>query len=701
MRIGALWFTIVGMWLLATVARAQSGANPVKENAIERLVETISETTENELDYTALVEDLYYYYDNPINLNQATKDELAKLNLLSEPQILALFDYIKRNGPLLSIYEMQLIPGWNVETLYVLNPFLQVAPIEEKQKTRLSSIIKYGKHEIVSRVVDLLEEQDGYRRNKVDPNDGYLGSSYQLFARYRFTYKDKVSFGWAGRKDRGEEFFRGSQPQGFDFNSAHLFIRNVGIFRKIAIGDYQLQFGQGLTMWTGLAFGKTAYVMNVKRYPVGVRQYTATNAFNFNRGVAAEVRLGRFDVTGFFSHKKIDGTVSEGDSLTGEELEVASLLESGFHRTNAEISKKGTIGETIYGGHVTFRGGKFNIGATAVQTIYSAAVTPTDQAYNLYRFRGTQLFNAGIDYDVLLGKFYAYGEFSVSENGGFAMTHGIQAAVHPNFSLAMLYRQFGAKYQNNNSNAISDRLADNNETGLYVGFETTPIKYFKLQGYFDVFSYPWMRFGISAPARGHEALGQLSYIPSRKVEAYVRVRHQFRPLDGREDNEYTDQLIHQGRTNYRFNFTYEVNRQLKLRSRFEYATNRRPDQSLGEGFMVYQDVIYKPTKIPVDFSARIALFQVNDFDARIFTYENDVLYSFSVPGFNDKGMRWYLNMKIEPARDLDIWFRIAQTYFENRNTIGSGLDMINGNVRTEFKIQMKYNFRFANFKRKK
>src|SRR5690606_10044125 len=146
-------------------------------------------------------------------------------------------------------------------------------------------------------------------------------------------------------------------------NSAHLFIRDVGIFRKIAIGDYQLQFGQGLTMWTGLAFGKTAYVVNVKRYPVGVRQYTATNAFNFNRGAAAEVRLGKFHVTGFISHKKIDGSIAEADSLTGEELEVSSLLETGYHRTLTEIAKKGTIGETMYGGHVTFRGGKFNIGA--------------------------------------------------------------------------------------------------------------------------------------------------------------------------------------------------------------------------------------------------------------------------------------------------------------------------------------------------
>jgi hypothetical protein len=691
-------------WLLPVfycLSAQTGGADVVKENTIERLIETISENTDQEIDYTQLIEDLYYFYDHPLNLNTATKDELTRLILLSELQIVSFLDYRKKFGNLISMYEIQLIPGWDIEVIFNLIPFLQVGEVKEKNKLKASTIAKYGKHDIISRVVDLFEEQEGFRRNKLNPTDGYLGDSYQLFTRYRFTYKDKISFGFTGRKDRGEEFFKGTQPQGFDFYSAHLLIKDVGIFRKIALGDFQLNFGQGLTLWNGLAFGKTAFVMNIKRYPVGIRQYTATNAFNFARGAAAEVRLGRFDITGFFSHKKINGNVSETDSLTGESLEVSGFLETGFHRTLAEIAKKHTIGETMYGGNVRYRGNKFNIGATAVQTSYSVALNPPDQAYNLYRFRGDRLLNAGVDYDILLGKFYLFGEMSMSDNGGFAMTHGLQANIDNNLNLVFLYRNFGVNYQNMNSNAVADRTGNSNEQGLYMGFEATPAKYIKMQGYFDVFHYPWMRFGVNGPSSGYDVLGQVTYFPKRNLEAYIRIRHQYRPANGSIDNEYTSPIINWGRSTYRLNFTYDISREVKIRSRVEFAVRSQVDKETRSGWLLYQDFVYKPRKWPVDLSARVALFQIDDFDTRIYTYENDVLYSFSVPGFFDKGMRWYLNLKIKAAKGLDVWFRVAQTYFENRQTIGSGLDMIDGNVRTEYKVQMRYQFRGANLMRKK
>lgn len=679
----------------------QSGGSndPLKENIIERLIETISENAENEIDYTTFVEDLNYFYDHPINLNAADADDLRRLNLITELQIKNLQTYLSINGPLLSIYEINYIRGWDNEMVYMLLPFLEVAPVEEKKKTRLKSVWLYGKHELVARFYDVLEQQEGFRRNEEDPTDGYLGPSYQTFLRYRFRYKDKVSLGFTAEKDRGEDWFGGTQPQGFDFYSAHLFLRDVGIFRKIAIGDYQLQFGQGLTMWTGIGFRKTAYTMNIKRFAVGLRQYTATNQFTFNRGAAAEVRLGPVDVTAFISHKPIDGGIAQLDTLTGEALEFSSFLLSGLHRTESELSKKNALDETMFGGNVTWRAGKFNLGATAYSTQFSAPITPNDQIYNLYEFAGDKLFNAGVDYDLLLNKFYLFGEISMSDNGGLAMLQGMQASLHPNFSLAALYRNYAKNYQNLNSNAISDRFGTQNEEGLYIGFETTPIKYFKFQGYFDLFSYPWSRFGISTPSKGYEYLFQASFIPNNKLESYIRVRHQYRPDDDERD-PITPETVQFGRTNYRFNFTFRVSRRLQLRNRLELIHQSRPDRPADEfGFLVYQDVVYKPSKFPVDFSGRVAFFQTDGFDTRVYTYENDVLYSFTVPGFSGEGMRTYLNAKWEISRSLTLWLRWSQTYFPDRTTVGSGLDEIQGNTRSDFKIQVRYRFRAAQFRK--
>jgi len=66
-----------------------------------------------------------------------------------------------------------------------------------------------------------------------------------------------------------------------------------------------------------------------------------------------------------------------------------------------------------------------------------------------------------------------------------------------------------------------------------------------------------------------------------------------------------------------------------------------------------------------------------------------VLYAFSVPAYFDKGQRIYLMLKWKAFKQLDVWLRIARVTYFNRTTIGSGSEEIDGNHRTEVKVQVK------------
>lgn len=684
---------MLAMMMIPLTSVSQTGkSDPVKDNIIERFIETISESTEQEIDYTALIEDLYYYYDHPINLNQTKPEELRQLYLLSELQIIGLFEYIDRHGFLLSIYEIQFIQGWDNETIYSLLPFVDVLPATQKKQLKIRDVFRYGKHELVARYTRILERSKGFLMNDTNSSSGYLGDPSQVFFRYRFTYRDRLSVGFVAKKDRGEEFFTGTQPGGFDFYGGHLFLKDIGPFKKIALGDYNLQFGQGLTLWTGFGYRRTALAMNIKRFPSGIRPYTATNQAFFNRGVAAEAKIGPVSVTGFVSYKPVSATVTEVDSLTGEALKFSSFYETGMHRTLSEVNKKNRINELLTGGNVTFRASKWNIGVTAAYMQYSAELVLDNQLYNMYRFQGDRLFNVGVDYNLLLGKFYLFGELAFSRNGGHAFLQGIQANLSGNFALSLLFRDYSKKYQNMNSNAFGERSEAQNERGVYLGFTANPMQKLNLMGYMDVFQFPWLRFNVDAPSIGYEYLLQVTYIPNRRTETYLRVRRSNTQQNSTVDDEYTDPLIDVARTNYRFNFTYEVSKQLKLKNRMEIVTLEQPDKPFRWGYLIYQDVIYKPAVIPLDLSARFAVFNTDDFDTRLYAYENDVLYSFSVPAYFYQGMRFYLQAKYDIIPGLGVWFRIAQSYFINRQTIGSGLDEIQGNTRTEIKVQVRYRF---------
>lgn len=686
-------FHVIAMMIIYHSSNGQAGkSDPVKENIIERFIETISENTEQEIDYTALLEDLYYYYDHPINLNQTKPEELRQLYLLSELQINSLFEYIKRHGPLLSIYEIQFIPGWDDETIYSILPFVDVFPPKQQKTLKFRDVLRYGKHELVARYAQILEKSKGFLMNDTNSTEGYLGDPSQLFFRYRFTYRDRVSVGFVAKKDRGEEFFSGTQPYGFDFYGAHLFLKDIGPFKKIAFGDYNLQFGQGLTLWTGFGYRRTALAMNIKRFPSGIRPYTATNQAFFNRGAAAEAKIGPVSVTGFVSYKPLSATITAVDSLTGEAHQFSSFYESGLHRTLGELDKKNRIYELLTGGNISFRAQKWNVGVTGVYTQYSAELVLSNQLYNLYRFQGDRLFNIGLDYNWLVGKFYLFGELAFDKNGAHAFLQGVQANLSGNFGLSLLVRDYSKKYQSMNSNAFGERSEAQNERGVYLGFAANPIQKFNLMGYVDVFQFPWLRYNVDALSTGYEFLLQATYVPNRRTETYLRIRRSNTQQNSTIQDEFIDPIIDVVRTNYRFNFTFEVSKQLKLKNRIELVTLEQPDKPFRWGYLIYQDVIYKPAIIPLDVSARFAVFNTDDYDTRLYAYENDVLYSFSVPAYFYQGMRFYVQAKYEIVKGLSVWFRIAQSYFLNRQTIGSGLDEIDGNTRTEIKVQIRYRF---------
>ena len=92
-----------------------------KNDVIQQRIEFISEQLEDEnIDLTALVEQLNMLFDNPINLNSATAEQLQELGLLTDLQINDLLLHRKLFGKLISIYELQGLPFWDLTTIQLV-----------------------------------------------------------------------------------------------------------------------------------------------------------------------------------------------------------------------------------------------------------------------------------------------------------------------------------------------------------------------------------------------------------------------------------------------------------------------------------------------------------------------------------------------------------------------------------------------------
>ena len=255
------------------------------------------------------------------------------------------------------------------------------------------------------------------------------------------------------------------------------------------------------------------------------------------------------------------------------------------------------------------------------------------------------------------------------------------------FSLSCIYRNYQKEYQNLKSNAFGENSLNANEKGIFVGVNTNLNSKVTLSAFYDSFKFPWLKYRVDEPSKGCEYSVKLSYIPSSKLTIYLIFKEKNKALNSTEslNINYVDNTSNR---KYRINFTYIVHNNITIKNQIEYLNYIIGSNYNHSGFLLSQDIIYHFVKLPLVISARYATFDTYSYDERIYSYENDVLYGFSIPSYYYKGNRFYIMMKYRINKNIDTWIRYAVTYYSGKSVIGTGLDEIQGDTKSEIKLQM-------------
>jgi hypothetical protein len=682
---------LVLMFFVSNVT-AQVTREP-EEKVIADLMERLIENTESTVDYTDLQEQLEYYMKHKLDLNKATRTELEQLPLLNDIDINAILQHRKDFGDFMTVYELQTIEALDERTIYYLSYFVKVGGDFYDDHTPLLQRIANGKHEVITLHDNDFQQRAGYNPSLRDEDKSYYaGSPYRYVLRYRFNYRNKLSFGYTGEKDMGEQFFRGTQSNGFDFNSVHFMIRDMGNWRAIAVGDYQANFGQGLTFGSGMSAGKSAYVTNVRRNYQTLRPYRSLNENEFLRGVAATYRLSNIELTAFGSRKYISTNYANTDTPSTNEDLFSSIQLSGMHRTQTEIAYKDNVLQTIYGAHASYKREAYALGITAVNTNYDIAFVPRDKPYQLYNFSGKRLANIGADYNVQLGNSNLFGEVSHSSNGGWAGLAGLNATLHQNLDMVMMYRNYSKDYQATVNNPFGENGDGRNEEGLYTGLSIKLARKWQLNTYFDWFRSPWLRYLTDAPSHGTDYLAELQYNPGKTSQFYIRYRHEEKSHNQSNNTSAVDYIIQAVKDHYRLNAQYKLSENLSGKSRVEITQYSDPLNGVQRGTLLFQDLMYTTSFKQLSFGGRFAIFSVDDYNARVYATEQDVLYQYSVPLYQNSGIRYYAVTHIRITHRFDLWIKYSKTQYSNLKEIGSGLEKIEGNTLSDLRVQMRVSF---------
>ncbi|MFN0081667.1 MAG: ComEA family DNA-binding protein [Ferruginibacter sp.] len=674
------------------VSEQPQNPNAQPSTIVEQQLENITENSEdNETEDDSYLQEMMQYQKNPININTASPALLASIRMLSPMQVQNLISYRTYLGKLLSIYELQSVPGWDVATIQRLRPYLSITQ-ENDLFSALASRFQNGEHTVLLRVSQVLEQSKGY---KIDPSAGknfYPGSPQRLFLRYRYNYKNNLQYGVVGEKDGGEQFFKGAQKQGFDFYSAHFFARNIGIIKSLAIGDYTVNMGQGLTQWMSLAFKKSPDVLSTKRQADVLRPYNSAGEINFHRGIGLTVAKNNWEATVFGSYKGIDANFSAGDTTQIQDDFISSLQTSGFHRTKSEVLDKGVQKQLAFGGNVAFRLRGIHVGLNAIQYSLKFPLQKQTQPYNLYALNGKSFGNYSTDYSYTYKNFHFFGEAAITNKKYTGFINGLLISTSSNVDMSFIYRNISKGYQSLYTNAFTENTYPTNEKGLFSGITINPTSAWRVDAYVDMYKFPWLRYRVSSPTTGADYVGQLTYKPNKLFEIYTRFKSEKKAINYNPEEYVLSPVIPQPRQNWRTQFSYKLSPTFTFRSRTEAIWFDKKGAAAENGFLLYTDLLYNRALKPLSASIRLQYFETDGYNSRLYAYENDVLYSFSIPVFYGKGYRYYLNINYNVSKKLIVWGRIAQTFYPEDASVGSLLDEINKQYRTEVKLQALYKF---------
>ena len=681
----------------------------------------VLETEDAGLD--VLIDELYEIHLSPVNLNDLktkegsnelqtqTTDRLAQLPFLTRQQIEALVYYVNEHYPVRTLGELMLIRELDYLTRMRLMLFCYAGEPSTEGNYSLRRLWRYAQHELIARTDIPLYTKDGYQDKpqsviEKSPNKIYRGNSNYHSLRYQVKSMHRITAGFQIEKDAGEDYF--------DYISGYAMLNQIGKIRTLIVGDFKLSFGQGLVINNGMSFGKSAGwgLFSNASVAHGIRKHSSMSESNHFRGAAIDYTLGENShFTAFLSYQNVDGTLR-----TNNHNAISSLKTDGLHRTLLERSKKGIVQELSAGGNYSYYHKGWLLGLTGIITHFSMPLAPKfntpSSLYRQFYPQGTLFSAVGASYSYRRNRWIVQGEYAFSNsngvddhtvqttnvessnpNTGIAAVNSMRYRLNSYTFLSALVRYYDARYATIYSKAFGENSRPQNEVGAFVGITAEPWTKVHLEAYVDCFQSPKQRYRASAGAKGIEGQLKMTYNPSERTTWQIRYRLKSKQQDVKVGNDAT-QLYYATRHGLRIQWNYRLNEQFLLKTTASGTYCMNPSSPDEMGYLLTQHLRWERQmkgmrgKQRADFS--LTYFNTDSYASKVYTNEPSLLYTMGMTSLFYQGMKVVALYSTNVSSRLSLTCKLSATKYFNRDTIGTGLEMINASHKEDIQLQLRW-----------
>ena len=615
---------VVRRWLIILLALVPLCATAQVDDAIEQWMQ--EDVPEEQA--AAAADMLMQLNYEPVSINDTAA--VRELPLMTPFRYRALCNYITLYGQLLSTKELALIPGFDSVTVALLSSMTTAEPYNGRTKLRWWQ----GHHNVVTGIGGTVEQAAGYRDGR------YEGDNLHALFCYNYKYRNNISVRLVADKDPGEAWGKSN------FYGYHVMLSNIGHLDKLIVGRYGLQFGQGLTLWTGF---KPFSIMGgtPERFGTGVRQASTFYETDYLEGAAATVRLWQ-----------------------------------GLH-LSAFASR--VQGETLAGGHVEWRSGNLVAGVTVAATRLDDSLAVRDYVYNQTRFRGQRLFNGGVDVTWQWRRLTLYGEASLDGEGHPAAIAGATLTPSSVNRFGVSYRYYHPLYHNLHAQGYAIGTTQG-EKGVTLDAATQLPWGFTMLASVDLHHFESLRYGSYSPSSGAWLRLQVSRQIGQRMQASVRYTDRLKE----RNIPNIDSTLYLGEQTLRRQLQGELRTKLGLwllTTRAMYAHFGSENVETQEGWLVAQTARYAKGSLQV--TAGLAYFDVGGYYARLYLSESCLQYAWSIPMFYGKGLRAHVVVRWSINESISLAAKYGDTRYLDRDSVGSGAAETEGPARQTWFVQLR------------
>jgi len=645
---------------------------------------------ENSNEAELIFEQLNELHRNPMDLNAATFEQLLQIPVIDEQEVSDIVEYRKKNYPIRSFGELQFIPSLSRDERDIIPLFAYIKEesydIDSVQRIIPHRIWRDSRNEIYLRSDVPLYTKAGGKKDAKNP---YQGSKIHQQMRYSFETQNHIVAGIQTEKDDGEKKF--------DYLAAYFMLHNVKTgsqsrIKEFVAGNYRATFGLGLVFNTNTSFGKNMKTNGIGSIDYGFTRHASFVESNYLSGAALRYQYGKVVMAVFGAYNRIDAV------LNNDSTGITSIKTDGMHRTALEYGEKNNVGEMNIGANIHLNLNRLNVSATAVTTHFSKPLAPIHNTpatlYRSFDAAGSDFYGYGIAYSYRFSKVQFTGETAMSHagNGQNGMATLAAFSYRPNVSntIQLFFRNYGARYVSIHGNSFSENSRPQNERGLYLAWFSDLTPTLNIYTFFDMMYFPWLKYKVSDSSYGWDYTAQASFTPKNEHRFLLRYHIKSKQNDHKEGLGTV--LKYNTRQTLKLQYIYTPSPKIRLTTTLDGISITFGNNSPERGFSISEKVHWEPYPEWLKFDFSLVYVDTDTYNARIYSYEPSLLYSFGIQSYYYQALRGIIMATVLPWKKLRLTAKYFVTKYLDRENIGTGNQQIDSSSKSDLQLQLRWIF---------